>query len=268
MRAVWVQQQVHPRDSFEESRHSPHRWSSLQLSCWLVRDSVGSSRNFLFVKRGLGDERLRNVARRPQTDVTGTRHIRHSREMLKVLSTLAPAMGEAMRESTRSRRGRTLGLFLVGIAVGTLVLLGTLTALGFSITSAPSPGVAKINAIWVNYTYATPPPANDSQPLSEVYQGSISGGSPGSQFTITMSPYDTSAVNCTLWSLTVLAPFELVSVTVTGLPLGGQVHEPLPVTLPAAVHGTSYLANLSVVLVLPGHPSSYTLSMSGTATCA
>ena len=127
-----------------------------------------------------------------------------------------------------------------------------------------------IDNVWMNYTYTTPTPANDNEPLNAVFQDDFSKsiGFADSQTSIIMSPYDNSTANCTLWSLTVLAPFALVAVLVTDLPVGGQVHQPLPLALPPAVHGVSRWANLLITLYLPGHSGSFNLNLDGTASCS
>lgn len=157
--------------------------------------------------------------------------------------------------------------FVAGVVVGIAVFAGTVAGFGYTF-SPGSVGQVTFGAIYVNYTYASPVPVNDSQPLHEFFQNLPRGGAPGTQLGITMSPYDNSSVNCTLWSLAVLAPYSLVSVTVTALPYpSNPVSQPLPVTLTAAIHGVSEWANLDVVILLPDHAGTLDLSILGTATC-
>jgi hypothetical protein len=169
-------------------------------------------------------------------------------------------------------RARTAATVVAGVALGVVVVLAGVYGLGYTITSSAIHEVA-VGSVWVNYTYTTATPANDTQPLNEVFQNFVPGqasaeGGAGSLLGFTMSPYDNSTVNCTLWSLTVFAPFALVSVKVTDLPGSSAiVSEPLPVTLPAAVHGTSHYANLWVTVVLPNEAGTFDLSMVGTASC-
>lgn len=176
-------------------------------------------------------------------------------------------MGAQSSDSGRPASGLRYWSVLGGAAVGALVVVASLAAVGT--WRSPSPGAVLIDNIWMNYTYTTPTPANDSQPLNEIFQDDFSKslGSAGSQTSIVMSPYDNSTTNCTLWSLTVLAPFALVSVIVTDLAVGGEVQQPLPVALPAAVHGTSHWANLLITIGLPGHAGSFSLNLDGTASC-
>lgn len=170
---------------------------------------------------------------------------------------------------SRTRLAATLA---IGAAIGVVATLATVAGLGYTF-SPTGIGQAVIGSVWANYTYTTSTPLNDSQPLNEMFQnfvigGPSAGGAPGSQFGFTMSPYDNSTVNCTLWSVSVFAPFTLESVRVTDLPEGGPiVNEPLPVTLPAAVSGTSHWANLWIVVVLPSHSGVFALTMLGTASC-
>lgn len=164
-------------------------------------------------------------------------------------------------------RARGAGIFAIGIALGVLVTLAAISIPGLY-RSQSGPGSVVIGSVWVNYTYATPTPANDSQPVSELFYGIISGRLAGSQYGIPMSPYDNSTANCTLWSFAVFSPFTLISVTVIDLPNSPEtVHEPLPVTLPAAIHGTSHPANFQVVIALPKAPGTYALVIEGTASC-
>ncbi len=169
-------------------------------------------------------------------------------------------------------RARLATVFAIGIVVGVVVFAAAVVGLGYTFKPSTT-GQVTVGSTWVNYTYTTPTPTSDSQPLNEMFQNFVPGqasaeGSTGSQLGFTMSPYDDSTVNCTLWSLTVFSPFKLVSVVVTTLPGANvTVHEPLPVLLPAAVHGTSHLANLAVEIGLPDSSGTYALVISGTASC-
>ncbi|MFZ0892449.1 MAG: hypothetical protein WB778_06610 [Thermoplasmata archaeon] len=169
-------------------------------------------------------------------------------------------------------RARLVTTFAIGIVVGVVIFAAAVVGLGYTFKSSTA-GQVTIGSIWVNYTYTTPTPMGDSQPLNEMFQNFVPGqasaeGSSGSQLGFTLSPYDNSTVNCTLWSLTVFSPFKLMSITVTALPSANEtVNEPLPVLLPAAIHGTSRSANLAVVIGLPDSSGTYALVISGTAAC-
>ncbi len=152
--------------------------------------------------------------------------------------------------------------------MGALIVVSVLLVLGIPLTHPSSAGQVEIGTLWMNYTYATSPPANDPEPLNEFYQNVVTVGTAGAGFGVLMSPYDNSSVSCTLWSVSVLAPFALVSVVVLDEPGVGPVDRLLPVTLPAAENGTSEFADLLVTIELPAHPGSYNLNLQGAATCA
>ncbi len=176
-------------------------------------------------------------------------------------------MAASSPASEAHSRARLATVFVVGAVVGVLVFAAAAAGFGYTFKSSTT-GQVTIGSIWVNYTYTTPTPTGDSQPLNEIFQSLVSGGTAGDELGVIMSPYDNSTMNCTLWSLAVFAPFKLVSVIVTALPGPNEtVHEPLPVVLPAAVHGTSHWANLAVEIGLPESPGTYALVMSGTGSC-
>lgn len=155
--------------------------------------------------------------------------------------------------------------------IATVVVVGLAATFAVYVAVRPreSGGVAELSGVVLNFTYASPT-GNGSGPLTAFYQGCLPcTGSVGSRLSFEMSPYDVSSLNCTLWGLVVYEPFELVSVNVTALPYPPQPAHPLalPVSLPAAVHGTSEWANLDVLLVLPEDSGTYALHVTGVASC-
>lgn len=171
---------------------------------------------------------------------------------------------ESARNTARSwAPWRKLAVLVVSLVAVVAALVGVNSVS----RSTPTPGNVGVSAVVVNFTY-TSLALGVSDPLWVAEWGGL-GGNPGNHSVLQLGLTDRSTVNCTLWSLTVYAPFQLISVLVTSRSSPPQLAHPvpLPFLFPAAVGSTWQFALLGVTTVLPPQAGNYAFSATGTASC-